>query len=395
MTIGRVLLTGATGIMGSWVFGEALRRGYEPVILMRDASAGGARERVRTVLHHVNMSHAIDRVHILQSDASQPGLGLSEAQRDELRQTIQFVIHCAACTSFSPEQDDVIWATNVGGVANLLEFLEGTDIPLYHVSTAYVAGRRRGRVYEDELDVGQEFNNTYERSKAASEALVREAFREERLRGSIFRPSIITGSTVDGRILQFMNFYNLLRLIELLARRKDKGEQTFRVAASIEATKNLIPVDWTVQTMWHILNAEGPSGKAYHLTSPNPLSHSDLRLWANTLVSGAGIRFELVEQLEEPISSMESLFMSRFVNYTPYMAGEPEFDRTNTDRALAGAHPFPQVDALYFQQLLCYAREVGWRSLFDRRRAADAGSSDEQDAPQGASPAALYAASGA
>ena len=36
------------------------------------------------------------------------------------------------------------------------------------------AGRRIGRVTEDELLCGQEFNNTYEQTKCAAEALIRE-----------------------------------------------------------------------------------------------------------------------------------------------------------------------------------------------------------------------------
>ena len=46
-----------------------------------------------------------------------------------------------------------------------------------HVSTAYVAGRFRGRFLETDLDVGQGFRNTYEQSKFEAERAIGEARR--------------------------------------------------------------------------------------------------------------------------------------------------------------------------------------------------------------------------
>jgi hypothetical protein len=52
------------------------------------------------------------------------------------------------------------------------------------------------------------------------------------------------------------------------------------------------------------------------------------------------------------------------------MFSEPVFDRTNTDRALGGALPFPEVSPEYFVRLLETARAQRWRSVFDTRSAA-------------------------
>lgn len=366
MTNRTLLLTGATGIMGSWVLGEALSRGYDAICLMRDSTHTDAAARIRTVLSHVDRPQDLRRVRVVLGEASRPGLGLSSREADEVRAETDLMIHCAACTTFSPDQDAEVWATNVDGVRNLVAFLADSEIPLYHVSTAYVAGRRAGRVCEHELDVGQEFNNTYERSKLTSEGMVRAAFGDGSLSGAIFRPSIITGSTRDGRIMQFMNFYNVLRMIDLIARRRANGSSVLRVAARVDGTKNLIPVDWAIRALWEIIEREGPSRQVYHLTNPNPMQHTELAYWANEMVRDSGIRVELVSQLGGAPSSLEALFAAGFSNYLPYMQGEPQFDRTNTERALNGSAPFPEFTPAYFHMLLEYAREARWKSLFER-----------------------------
>lgn len=371
MTGRMVLLTGSTGIMGSWVLGEALARGYETFVLMRDADRDAALERIKAVLHHVGRPTSdISRIHILLGDTSQPYLGLSRQALDAIRERIGAVVHCAACTSFNPLQDAECWATNVGGVVHLLEFLRNTEIPLYHVSTAYVAGKRRGVVLETELDVNQEFNNTYERSKCESEKMVRRALDEGWIRGSIFRPSIIIGAMQDGRISQFMNFYNVLHLVEIIASRRGNSNEVVRMATVPDGTKNLIPVDWTSQALWTIIDREGPSGKVYHLTNPRPVTHGMILEWANQLLRPANIRVEFVNELRGKLTSLESILSSRLQNYSPYLLDEPQFDRTNTERALNGSLPFPHIDARQFDTLIEFARAQQWRSLFSLRRKA-------------------------
>lgn len=366
MTNRTLLLTGATGIMGSWVLGEALSRGYSAICLMRDATHAAAVDRIKAVLGHVDHAQDLHRVQVVLGEASRPGLGLSQQQAEEVRAAADLMIHCAACTTFSPDQDAEVWATNVEGVRNVVSFLADSGVPLYHVSTAYVAGKRAGRVLETELSVGQEFNNTYERSKLTSETMVRAAFSDGSLSGAIFRPSIITGSTRDGRIMQFMNFYNVLRMIDLIARRRMNGSSLLRVAARLDGTKNLIPVDWAIQALWRIIEREGPSNQVYHLTNPNPMPHTELAFWANQMVRETGLRIELVDRIDGAPSSLEALFAAGFSNYLPYMQSEPLFDRTNTDRALNGEAPFPEFTPAYFQLLLDYARDARWKSLFER-----------------------------
>ena len=78
-----------------------------------------------------------------------------------------------------------------------------------YVSTAYVAGDRRGLAREAELDVGQGFRNAYEQSKHEAERLVWS--RRERLPVTIVRPSIVVGERGTGWTASFNVVYGPLR----------------------------------------------------------------------------------------------------------------------------------------------------------------------------------------
>ena len=360
-----VLITGATGILGSWILGEALSGGYNPIALMRERNVAKARARLQAVLALVGHTAGLDKVRIVQGDARRPNLGLDPDEAAQLASGLGMMIHCAASTSFDPGQDDDVWATNVGGVENVLRFLDGTDVPLYHVSSAYVAGRRQGRVLETELDMGQQFRNTYERSKCASERLVHDAIGGGRTRGAVFRPSIIAGASGTGTIAQFMNFYQFLRLIDMTSRGRNGGVQTIRMEADPAGTKNLVPVDWCAKALWAIIDAEGPSARTYHLTNPAPETHTRMADWANAFLEEQnGIRLHVTEDLGEVRSRLESVYHRAIKHYLPYLEREPDFDRANTDRALAGRLPFPETGPSYLDAIIGFAREQRWRGVF-------------------------------
>ncbi|MBI5093669.1 MAG: SDR family oxidoreductase [Candidatus Hydrogenedentes bacterium] len=362
-----VLITGATGIMGGWVLGEALRLGYAPIALMRDADLGRARERLSSVLRLVGCDRFLDDVRIVQGDTQALNLGLGGRRGRELKASLEAMVHCAACTSFDPRLDKELWETNVGGVKNVIEFLSGTDVPLYHVSTAYVAGDRTGCAYETETDCGQQFNNTYERTKHESELLVREAIAQGRIQAAIFRPAIIVGATEEGRISQFLNFYSFLRLVDVISAHPSAEWRRIRILASPDATKNLVPVDWTAQALWAIAENEGPSGQTYHLTSPNPSVLQDVVEWANAWLEPCRVRVELVEQYEERASALERLINASLRYYRPYTRGETLFDRTNTDRALGDSFSFPSMDHAHLDRMLQFARQQSWQGIFGCR----------------------------
>lgn len=358
-----ILITGGTGILGSWILGLALERGFAPIVLMRDASEEQARQRLAAVLALPGFEDRLDEVQILLGDTCQRELGLSEAQREALRGKLDMIIHCAASISFNPKKDFELQAANVDGLRHMMALVEGTDIPLYHVSTAYVAGMHSGRVMEHDL-LDTACKNTYERTKREAERIFREAIEAGEIRGAIFRPSIIVGATEGGLISQFHNFYSILRMVDVIQQGQLPAGESLRLQGNPESTLNLIPVDWVAQALWTIVEREGASGQTYHLTNSTPCRQQELNEWATRTLRPAGSQMGFQSRLDGEVTRAEQVANASLTLYRAYLQDEPVFDRTNTDRALNGTLPCPHLDADFLDMLLGYARHQQWIGAF-------------------------------
>ena len=120
------------------------------------------------------------------------------------------VIHSAASVAFDLPLEEAR-AINVEGTRRVLDFagaVPGLQRVTY-VSTAYVAGDRRGTAYEDDRETGA-FRNSYERSKHEAETLV----RSSTLPWTIARPSIVVGESTTGWTASFNVLYGPLRAFD-------------------------------------------------------------------------------------------------------------------------------------------------------------------------------------
>ena len=159
----RVAVTGATGFLGTAVVERLLRSvpGCDVVVLVRPGRRAGAPERVR---RDMLRNDAFDRLRRewgdrfddevgrrllpLAGDVSRDGLGLDAAGRDVLG-TVDVVIHAAAAVSFDAALDSAV-EVNLLGPLRVAQALQGAGscAHLVSVSTAYVAGNRRGEAPE-------------------------------------------------------------------------------------------------------------------------------------------------------------------------------------------------------------------------------------------------------
>jgi long-chain acyl-CoA synthetase len=201
-----------------------------------------------------------DRLTALAADIERTGLGLDRATRLELAEEVTTVIHCAASVSFGlglPESRRV----NVDGTRRMAELAalcaeRGDGLERFtYVSTAYVAGARRGLFREDQLDVGQRFRNPYEQSKFEAEVLVRE--RAAQLPLQVLRPSIIVGESTTGWTSSFNVLYGPLKAFARGAIRA--------LPARRRSPVDIVPVDYVADAA-HELASNGPDG-TFHLVA--------------------------------------------------------------------------------------------------------------------------------
>ncbi|MGH3764364.1 MAG: HAD-IB family hydrolase [Pseudonocardiaceae bacterium] len=183
-----VLLTGATGFLGQATL-ERLLSSYPDTrvsVLIRPRGERGAADRLGALLRK-NVFRPLtellgadavarvvrERVNIIEGD-----LGSVTLPAD-----LDVVIHGASTVSFDPPVDEA-FRTNVSGVATLYEALTGAP-HVVHISTAYVAGTRKGVVAEAALDHEVDWRLELDMALAARTDVERDSRRPEVLRRAL------------------------------------------------------------------------------------------------------------------------------------------------------------------------------------------------------------------
>jgi thioester reductase-like protein len=361
-------LTGVTGFLGREILSSLLiRHPDERVLVPIRASRGrSAEDRWRTLLGRLSCGEeerreAARRVRPIETDLSRDDPAFAEALRVAVSGRRSRLIHGAATVAFDLSLAEA-QRINVEGTQRMLdlaaELARVSDFERFaYVSTAYVAGTRSGRVYEDELDCGQGFTNTYERSKLEAERLVRS--HRDRLPLTIFRPSIVAGHSVTGRTSSFKILYWPLKAF---ARRL-----VVCIPGDPESCYDIVPVDFVAEALLHIAEKEGSLGGCYHLTAGGMVTLERAVELATEIFSVRRVppfvsprRFYT---LIRPLLFVTLVGPARRVMktgdiYIPYLSKKLVFDNRHTAEALRGSGlRVPDVEA-YLKTVFHYAKET-------------------------------------
>ena len=212
-----------------------------------------------------------DRIELIPSDIGERRLGLGEDVYERLRSEVRQVFHLAAIYNLAvPLQ--IAQRVNVDGTGNIVELCAAAESLERHVyiSTAYVAGRRTGTVYEHELVLGQDFKNHYESTKFQAEVWVRESMTQ--VPTTILRPAIVVGDSMTGETQKFDGPYFILRVIAEAA----KHNQPPLNFGRSDAPFNAVPVDYVVEAIAAAASDPATSGETLHLVDTDPLSAREL-----------------------------------------------------------------------------------------------------------------------
>ncbi len=365
-----LLLTGATGLLGRYLMRDLLSAddGQQVAVVVRPSRMETSLQRVEAAMQKWDseLGRCLPRPVILEGDISQPGLGLSDAQRRWVARHCDGVLHNAASLTFHADsgKKGEPWTSNVDGTRHVLEVCHEAGIQrFFHVSTAYVCGLRQGRVLEGELDIGQELGNDYEQSKVAAEKMVRDAgFAHP---PTVFRPSIIVGDSRTGYTSTFHGFYAPLQLAHAVAGRINNIEPSelrflARLNLNGDETKNFVPVDWVSAVMCKVIRAPSLHGRTFHLTSPEPIT---VEFTQEAILAAVAHLLSGESKAPPPSDStdLETMFRTRMTIYESYWRNDPTFDRTNTNAATADL-PCPILDSPTLSRLTQFAvkTQFGW-----------------------------------
>jgi nucleoside-diphosphate-sugar epimerase len=358
------IVTGANGFIGSHIIYRLLERGWRVHALGRSRGTSQWSDRVIAALREVGNptdSHGELHCHEVDLNAADVRLDFLFRRDDSPAETTLF--HVAGDTRFTPPDPHLQRQMNVQASVNVINALKGRIDTAIHVSTAFVAGNRKGLIQERELGCGQEFHNPYEQSKFDAEGMLTALCREHDVPLVIARPSIITNDRQSGRA---STFTHLNALIEVISRLQDHygisdGEvvsTTVRLMADPEAKPNLAPVDSIIPPLLEIAESSAAPGKTFHLCHPTPQTNAELVDLICEVVKVKGkLALEYLESIPRPMSHTEEMIVRSLKPYAPYLNSRCAFDVSESRSVVPDydSH-FTQLDVPYIQKIVEFQR---------------------------------------
>jgi long-chain acyl-CoA synthetase len=345
---GAVLITGATGFLGSVVLAEFLDRTERPVYaLVRADGEEHAQARLRKVMHTIygDEDRHEGRIHAAVGQLRHEGLGLSERMADRISDEVEIIVHAAASVSFGlplPTAFDI----NVGGTLQMLKLAERCRRlrRFAHTSTAFVAGPD-GEVFRETDVLPVDWRNTYEGSKAIAEWAVRGA----KLPTTILRPSIIVGESISGWTSSWNVIYPY---VEMILRGQLK-----EIPADPRTTLDIVPVDFVARTMFEACTFPSPEQETLHLVA------ADRAITIGEFAAVLNDRFGCSVRVVPPDAPVREL-----ATIAPYLTQGRRFANDATRAALGIPGP-PSLDR-YIDVLVEFAWEANFGKTPISRTAA-------------------------
>ncbi|MFF7024948.1 NAD-dependent epimerase/dehydratase family protein [Streptomyces klenkii] len=284
-----VVITGATGFLGSRLLRALLAGGRPVAALGRDGAGQPLAARLEAALRACGagegeLARARDLLTAVPADLTRPGLGLKPADHDRLAEEAEAVWHCAAALSLIGTEDTLA-PVNVGGtrhVAGLAGRSPG-HVPLLYFSTAYVAAEPASDQAE-ELPMSSALHAVtgYERTKLRAEAVVRDWAADRRRPAVILRPSLLATdrplpagaaqqplSALGTVLAELIGRIPPLLRRSILHKRPGLPRLRLRLQGDPAAHMNIVPVEYAVGAALRLAALEHPPGAAtYHLVHP-------------------------------------------------------------------------------------------------------------------------------
>jgi thioester reductase-like protein len=346
-----VFLTGATGLVGSYLLKVLLDNGHKVYALARNKNNKSARQRVEDILNFWD-ENAIKRYNdnlvVVEGDIIKKNLGINKYQKNIGNETEE-IFHCAANTQFNASIKS-LKLVNIEGVKNLLNlalkwFNKWRNLKrVNYISTVYICGDYNERFTESHMNVGQRFNSYYEESKFKSEVICQE-FRNRGLWIDIYRPAGITGEYKTGKTFQFEHIYRLLRLWEL------EILDTFPLK---DMPIHIVPIDYVAKAILLLNKSTQKTNNTFHIFNEKPIS-------PEYFFESAKRTIGFTKPVLTPWDDFDAATLSPAQQYlvkkafTFYSITQGKLESSYTSALLANSgFIFPEIDQDYISRMIKY-----------------------------------------
>lgn len=280
-----ILLTGATGFLGIHILHDLIKNSDCSIFcLVRSKNNRSSKTRLSEKLQYYfgnELTSEIDkRIIVIDGCIENDNIGLTSSDYNNLKNTIDMVIHTAALVSHygSIEKFNKI---NVKGTNNIIKFCTESHLPLNYISTTSVSGFNTSKSVKnfDEhcLYIGQNYeDNIYIKTKFEAEYNIWLAINNG-LVASIYRLGNITARYTDG-VFQENDTQNafLNRIIAFI--KIQKIPQSL-----IEQYFDFSPVDICSNIISTLVLYKSSYNKVFHIFNNNKVKLKDVIDYLNNI----------------------------------------------------------------------------------------------------------------
>lgn len=272
-----VLLTGATGYLGVHLLRDMLvHTDWTVHVIVRGDTDEQAADRLHSKLafyfrDQINETMR-SRIYVHKGDLTQERLGLTEAKYTELSEIVDGIVHSAATVKHYGNYSD-FEQQNVVATERVLAFAQLNRIkPMHHISTLGVASgvipdQSAAYFTEYDLDLGQQYENYYAKTKHEAERKVIKA-RETGVPSSIYRIGNVVFQSDTGRFQENIEenaFYTMMRSFIRLG-----------MVPEMEPDTDFSYVDAVSRAVVLLMQPEAIQNEVFHLFNPHRESMSHL-----------------------------------------------------------------------------------------------------------------------
>ncbi|MEA5469870.1 thioester reductase domain-containing protein [Spirulina sp. 06S082] len=365
-----ILLTGATGFLGSYLLKELLQKTQAKIYcLVRCSDFEVGKERIKAGLDSYLLweEELPSRIIPVMGDLSKPFLGLSQEQFKKLGDRLDVIYHNGAwVNSFYPYS--TLKPTNVLGTQEVLRLAGHCKTkPVHFISTVGVFfgtnHSPNNLIKETDSPQAENLKGGYKQSKWVAEQLIITA-KNRGLPACIYRPGRIMGDSKTGII---NNLKDLLYLVL-------KACITIRQFPAVETTIDIVPVDYVSQAIVYLSQQKKSLDKIFHILNPQPIAWGNLidgiqtlgydleetsyNQWLNNLKSYAK------SHNDKELYSISRLFFGPSIKL--FSSQKPLFDTHQTRNGLVDTSIVcPPVDRQLLSTYFSYFQKRGFIPALD------------------------------
>ncbi|MFS4415921.1 SDR family oxidoreductase [Maribacter sp. 2307ULW6-5] len=363
----RILLTGATGTLGSQVLFSLLQERHTEIdhiyLPVRPKKGTAPLQRIKNMLQspfapaHIKEQWDQMMAKITVVNAQQL---LDPASFLKGRRLSHF-IHSAGLVNLSTAQEakDEIFKENLDFTKDILNAYRDHMGKFIYISTAFSAGDVGGVLQNDYLKTAPDtYRNHYEASKFAAEKYVAAWGRDTQLPVQILRPSVL-GGNILGTPCFFISKYMVFYLFAKFFHRNGNAGAV-RITAAPQSGLNIIPTDYAAMVICRVFDRDIDQLNIVHHTATNVQQGIEKILEA--------VNFDNFSFTATPLNrangfenKLERFYYSTIgLHLTPYLTGKPcHWDTTLLEAIL----PIPAYDLeTYLQGTIQFAKVSGFKN---------------------------------